>query len=468
VAGSVRHLRTRGAPARLLLDSIFPDDPVRLLWFQGRPAQPLARGSVTLDGSGGVLRFDEQLRAAWVHLDLQGRELLSLAPAADGGWWLGTGTGEILKTGASGTLLDFARDSGGHSTVAARVGIQFPALAPDPAGRGVWVTRSPDRFGFGWAPRGLAPPILLLTETGAVVDSLGRAVVPAHALLTDLANAGRAVASGDTVWYAPFIRDQVVALGPRGDTLWVASRGLAMAESEPRFEIRQGKPVIDYLPINLGVALGPDGRLYVLSTRDSSALQTRLDVFDRATGVLVRSAELETPTPTLAADHDGRVYRLDPVRLLTGMAARERVGFPEFDLELLGGGRVSSPGIRGQVTLVNLWASWCAPCRTEMPALDSLRRGIRDRDFGFLAIDEDIDTADGRKFIAEMGFDFPVLFGRGHMKDRYHYPGLPVTAVLDREGRVAGQWFGFSGPDQIGAIRAVIASELNSRPAGRP
>ncbi|MBI4501665.1 MAG: TlpA family protein disulfide reductase [Gemmatimonadetes bacterium] len=464
VVGSVRHVHSEGAAERLLVDSMFPDGPVQLLWFEGRPAQPTTNGAVTMDGSGGVLRFDRTLRPAWLHFEVEGRELTAAAPARDGGSWLAATSGDILHVDRLGRMTQFAADSAGHFSTTAHVPIQFPGLAADPNGHGVWITRSPDRFGFGWHPAGTPPAILLLGEDGRIVDSVGAAVVPAHVLLADLANAGRVAVSGDTVWYAPFIRDQVIAFGPHGDTLWVATRGLGYGTTEPRFEVAGGKPVIDYLPVNLGIALGPDGRVYVLSTRDSSTTLGRLDAFNRVTGVLERSAELSTPTPTLAADGDGRIYLLNASRLLTGVAPRERVELAAFDLDRLGGGRLSSADLRGKVALVNFWASWCGPCRTEMPALDSLRRGITDPEFVFIAIDEDVKVEDGKAFIGEFGFDFPVLFGRGRMKERYHYLGLPFTVLLDRNGEVAGQWLGYAGPGQIGAIRAIILNELARSP----
>lgn len=472
--GAVRHIFSPSAPERLVVDTVLPDRPARLLWFAGRPTAPLGDGVVTTDGTGGVVRVDGHLRPHWVSLRTDGRDIVSVAPADDGGWWLASAAGEILRADGNGQLLQL-RPGDGPTTAAVRTPIPYPDLTTAGEGRGIWLVRSPERFGFGWYPTGPPPVALHLAGDGKVSDSIGPPVVPNHALLTDLANAGRVVSAGDTVWYVPFIRDEVIALGPKSDTLWVTSRGLTWAGGPPRFEVQGGgQPVIDYMPVNLGIALGLDGLLYVLSTRDSSTTEGRLDVFDRGTGRLLRSADLSTTRPTLAADDEGRVYALDAGYLLTGVEPRERPMFPPFDLERLGGGRMTSAGLQGSVTLINFWASWCTPCRTEMPALDSLRQSIMDPRFAFLAIDEDVQEAAGRKFIADFGFDFPVVFGRGKMRERYHYPGLPYTVLLDREGRVAQRWFGYSGPEQIGAIRAVIGAELarsstaKRSPAERP
>lgn len=154
------------------------------------------------------------------------------------------------------------------------------------------------------------------------------------------------------------------------------------------------------------------------------------------------------------------MYLLDAARLLTGVAVRERVTFASFDLERLGGGRMRSEDLAGKVTLVNFWASWCGPCRIEMPALDSLRRELRDPEFEFLTISDDLSPAQARSFAEELRIDFPVLLGRGRMKRLYHYLGLPHTVLLDRQGGVVQRWTGYAGEEQIAAIRRLVGREL--------
>jgi thiol-disulfide isomerase/thioredoxin len=189
--------------------------------------------------------------------------------------------------------------------------------------------------------------------------------------------------------------------------------------------------------------------------------ESRLDVLDPATGRLLRTAGVPTALPTLAIGRHGRAYLLEAGPLLSGVPDRDREASPGFDLPTLRGGRLTSAGLRGRVTLLNFWASWCAPCRSEMPALDSLRRSIADSGFAFIAINEEEDTAAARAFIDELGFTFPVALGRGRMRRLFHYPGLPYTILLDRGGGIAGRWIGFAGPHQVQAMRALIHSELS-------
>lgn len=448
-AGTVRYVENGGAPLRILLDSIPPTAPVRLLFFQGRPAQTTPSGHVvTLDGAGGALQFDHQLRARRVRADMDGHGVASIAGAADGGYWIVTEDGEVLRIDAQGHPLASQPGPFYHSVVAS-----------DEAGT-PWLVRSPEQQGVG--PPGSFVPLFARLGPEAEPDyAVGNGIVPTDFLLTHLANAGRIAVHDGAIYYAPFIRDQVVAFSAiMGDTVWVASRGLPQSTEEPRFDVTEDDATIEYAPVNLGIAIGLDGLLYVLSIPGFSTERGRLDVFDPGTGYLMRTATLDTPLPTLAADEEGRVYALDPFALLTGIPTSERPVFQPFDLATLDGGRLTSDDLRGHVVLVNFWASWCAPCREEMPALDSLRMSIEDPAFQFITMNEDVNPKSGRAFVDEYGFTFPVVVGHGRLQQKYHYVGLPMTMVIDREGKVVHRWMGYAGHDQIQMIRAVVLAEL--------
>jgi thiol-disulfide isomerase/thioredoxin len=433
---------------RLLKDSSEPREPVRLLWLAGRAAQPTASGTLVVDDAGGVLEVDERLRLRRRRLALQGRVVVSAAAARGDGLWVTTGTGETLRFDAAGALLD---------SIPARA-LGYPSVASDPIGSRVWLVRSTARFAFQLDS---TAPMLMTLDASGGARSIGRPVLPQHVLLSDLANAGSIAVAGDVAYYAPFIRDEIVALGEAGDTLWIASRGLPQSTAEPRFEVADGRAVINYHPVNLGIAVGPDGLLYVLSTPGFTTAQARLDVFDPASGQLLRSLTLATALPTLAVSADGRVYVLDALRLLTGVAPDERQALPPLTLPLLTGGRMTLDSTGGRLTLINVWASWCAPCRTEMPALDSLQKElVEESRFRFVTITDDVRAGNARDFVAEYGFEFPVMLGAGRMQARLHYPGLPYTLLLDTKGRIVQRWVGFTGRDQIDAIRTAVAAEL--------
>jgi thiol-disulfide isomerase/thioredoxin len=389
---------------------------------------------------------------------LHGREPASVAPARDGGLWLTDAAGDLIRT-----------DVRGHILAARTLPFSFPAVATRNSSQDVWLVRSAERFAY--RADGDDAPLLLRVGIAAPRDAeaVGLALRPAHFLLTDLANAGHLAVGDVAVYYAPFIRDEVVALAPDGDTLWITRRGLPQSIAEPRFEVRNGRVVIDYHPVNLGITLGGDGRLYVLSTPGFTMTESRLDVLDPSTGRVLHSQRLPTGLPTLAHGESGRIYRLEAARLLSGMPVRDREVGPAFDLPMLDGARLLSDSLRGRVVLLNFWASWCAPCRSELPALDSLWRELAEiKEFAFVGINVEEDTSAARAFLDEFDFTFPVAFGRGRSRALFHYPGLPCTILLDRQGRIAGRWIGYAAPEQLQAIRALIRSELGrSDPAVR-
>jgi thiol-disulfide isomerase/thioredoxin len=344
---------------------------------------------------------------------------------------------------------------------AGRSPFAYPTVAAAPGSAEPWLVRSAERFAYDAS--GADAPLLLRVRDVAAADPapVGRAILPAHSLLSDLANAGHLAVGEGALYYAPFIRDEVVALAPGGDTLGLTRRDLPQSTAEPRFEVQDQRVAVDYHPVNLDVTLGADGRLYVLSTPGFTTAKSRLDVLDPADGRVVGTTHLPTARPTLAVARTGRTYLLDAARLLDGVPVRDREPAPELDLPTLTGGRLSSASLRGRVVLLNFWASWCAPCRSELPALDSLRHEVDDSGFAFVGINEEEDTVAARAFMDELGFTFPVALGRGRLRPLFHYPGLPYTLLLDRDGRIAGRWIGFAGPGQIQAMRALIHSELS-------
>lgn len=447
VNGVVPVVLTEHPAERLLPDPVAPDGPARLLWFAGRATAFGEGRTVFLDDGGGVLEADARLRLQRIGLALGERELLSVSPAPGGGLWVTDARGGVLRVARDGAVTRIVQEA-----------FSYPQVRGDAHGQ-AWLVRSPSYFSYRWDSAG-APLLLRLDGSGPTAIPVGTAVVPEHALLRDLANAGTVVVGGDTVFYAPFIRDEVLALSPAGDTLWLARRGLPQSTLSPRFEVREGRVAVDYHPVNLGTALGPDGRLYVLSTPGFTTTESRLDVLDPRSGIVLRTAALPTATPTLAVDAAGRVYLLDAMRLLTGLAPGDRPAFERFDLPAPDGARARLADLLGKVVLVNFWASWCVPCRSELPALEHLRQSTADSGFAFIALNDDVDTAAATRLLRELDLDPPVAFGHGGLQEKYHYPGLPYTVLLDRAGRVVQRWIGLIDPSQLPAVRATILAEL--------
>lgn len=113
---------------------------------------------------------------------------------------------------------------------------------------------------------------------------------------------------------------------------------------------------------------------------------------------------------------------------------------PDFQAKNLATNKVVSLAqeYRGKVTLVNIWATWCAPCKEEIPALDSLYRALAPEGFRIAAVSVDKDSDElVRKFIGEFNVAFDVLHDqRGDIQRIYQTTGVPESFLLDRDGRI--------------------------------
>jgi cytochrome c biogenesis protein CcmG, thiol:disulfide interchange protein DsbE len=158
-----------------------------------------------------------------------------------------------------------------------------------------------------------------------------------------------------------------------------------------------------------------------------------------------------------------------PGNALTGAARppSPREGFlaPDFTLDVLGGGTVTLSELRGQPVVINLWASWCLPCRAEMPALETLYAAYREAGLVILAVNttyQDGESA-AAAFVVEYGLTFPVPLDRtGAVSRAYLLRGLPTTLFVNRQGIVASVVIG--GPMNAALIQSKIEALLTAPP----
>ena len=150
-----------------------------------------------------------------------------------------------------------------------------------------------------------------------------------------------------------------------------------------------------------------------------------------------------------------------------GLIPSPREGFlaPDFTLDLVGGGQVTLSELRGKVILINLWATWCPPCRSEMPALQQVYEANRERGLEVLAINmtyQDSETA-AVEFAQEHGLTFPILLDRtGTVGYQYQLRSLPTTFFVDQEGVIQQVILG--GPLSEVTLQTAIESMLSEVP----
>jgi peroxiredoxin len=117
---------------------------------------------------------------------------------------------------------------------------------------------------------------------------------------------------------------------------------------------------------------------------------------------------------------------------------------PNFQLRDLNGRQVALSELRGKVVLLNFWATWCGPCRVEMPAMEKLYRAFSRNDFEILAVSTDAQGASvTRPFQQENRLTFPILHDADYRVGlTYGARSLPMTFMVDRQGIVRHQIFG--------------------------
>jgi cytochrome c biogenesis protein CcmG/thiol:disulfide interchange protein DsbE len=129
---------------------------------------------------------------------------------------------------------------------------------------------------------------------------------------------------------------------------------------------------------------------------------------------------------------------------------------PNFTLPQLDGPPVTLSSLRGQVVVINFWASWCAECQAEQAALDQTWRQFRDSGVVVIGVDFEDSTGAARSYVRTQSITYPVVDDAGSQTAlAYGLRGVPETFVVNQSGRVVNRVF---GP----VDGAALASEINS------
>jgi cytochrome c biogenesis protein CcmG/thiol:disulfide interchange protein DsbE len=138
---------------------------------------------------------------------------------------------------------------------------------------------------------------------------------------------------------------------------------------------------------------------------------------------------------------------------------------PEFELERLDEeGELTLSSLRGKGVVLNVWASWCIPCREEAPFLEQVWRDHRSRGLVVVGLDAKDFRRDARAFMRKYDLTFPVVYdGPGDTLGGYGVTGFPETFVLDREGRIVESFVGAVNSDEDRArLRDAVGRALES------
>jgi peroxiredoxin len=141
--------------------------------------------------------------------------------------------------------------------------------------------------------------------------------------------------------------------------------------------------------------------------------------------------------------------------------SRPEIGFtaPDFTLETLDGETVRLAKLRGQVVLINFWATWCRPCRDEMPAIQEAYDRHRDEGLTVLAVSVMESDTQVTDFVKEMELTFPISIDRyGSVSERYRTRSIPSSYFVDRSGVI--QHVVVAGPMRSSEVESQLADLL--------
>ncbi len=108
------------------------------------------------------------------------------------------------------------------------------------------------------------------------------------------------------------------------------------------------------------------------------------------------------------------------------------------------GSDLSLSDLRGQVVMINFWATWCGPCREEMPLLDALYQRYRDLGFELIGVNVDEDSSMAHGWLEERPVSFPIVYDpRSDVSRLYDVTAMPSTVLVDRSGQVRFRHYGY-------------------------
>lgn len=176
--------------------------------------------------------------------------------------------------------------------------------------------------------------------------------------------------------------------------------------------------------------------------------------------LLIGPGPLLSPTPPSTASSP-----LSPLArgaIAAFIAPAEARPVPALTFKNEAGAETSLAAFKGKVVLLNLWATWCAPCRAEMPALNALQKELGGADFEVVALSLDLKGIEvARQFLTEVKADAltPYIDDSAKTLNILQAPGLPTTLLIDREGRELGRLLGpaeWHSPEAKALIKAAV------------
>jgi peroxiredoxin len=133
---------------------------------------------------------------------------------------------------------------------------------------------------------------------------------------------------------------------------------------------------------------------------------------------------------------------------------------PQFTLGARSGQNVSLAQYKGQVVMLNFWASWCGPCRQEMPLLESIYKKYNRLGFTLIGVNVEPDSNAANEWLKQTPVSFPILYDKeSKVSKMYDVAGMPSTVIIDRTGKVRVLHRGYKPGDEneyLDSIRTLV------------
>jgi peroxiredoxin len=155
-----------------------------------------------------------------------------------------------------------------------------------------------------------------------------------------------------------------------------------------------------------------------------------------------------------------RAAALTGALAMTSLVGASTSMAPSFTLPSRSGDTVSLAQLKGKVVMLNFWASWCGPCRQEMPLLEQMHKRYSALGFTLVGVNVDANSKDAEEWLSKTPVSFPVLFDReSKVSAMYDVKAMPSTVFIDRKGNVRYLHKGYKSGDEgeyLNQIRALL------------
>ena len=142
---------------------------------------------------------------------------------------------------------------------------------------------------------------------------------------------------------------------------------------------------------------------------------------------------------------------------------------PDFTLKQFEGGNLRLAELRGDVVLINFWASWCGPCRQEMPILQKIHQRYQKMGFTVLGVNVDDDISKAKRIVKGMTLNFPLLMDtQQEVSKAYGVNAMPFSVLVDREGTIQYIHRGYKPGDEAQYVNRLKALLRQSRSSATP